>query len=294
MEYAVFKQRVMEEAKRILPKEEGDTITVVDQTEYGFGEMLIIAKIDQEIVSGISMEEMYQDFSQNKKSMEDVIERIQNTVKASSIMIPELDGTHGRNYGDYESIKDLLVVALTRSEYNGEFLSHGIFEKQPIGALVPYLRSEQKNQIVMARLGQDILEVCGVSQNTLMKQAMENTIKLNPPALLPVDTNGMFPYFILSNQEGRNGATAITYPGMLEQLREMAGMDYYVIPANIHEVLIVGKTANAPIKFLKGALKQRNREESADLMLSNHVYEYSGKDKKLKRCINDKKREQER
>lgn len=67
MEYAVFKQQIMEQAKRILPQEEGYVITIVDQTEYGLGKMLIINKSDKEVVPGISMEEMYQDFSQNKK-----------------------------------------------------------------------------------------------------------------------------------------------------------------------------------------------------------------------------------
>ena len=282
MEYAVFKQQIMEQAKRILPQEEGYVITIVDQTEYGLGEMLIINKSDKEVVPGISMEEMYQDFSQNKKSIEEVI------------MIPEIDGTQGIDFRDYDCIKDLLVVELERSEFNGEHLSHGIFEKQPIGALVLYLRLEQKNQLVMARLGRDVLEVCGVSQSTMMKQAMENTIKINPPVVMPVDTNGRFPYFILSNREGRNGATAITYPGMLEQLRKMAGMDFYVIPANIHEVLIVGKTENAPIKYLREALKQRNREMGIQQMLSDHVYEYSGRDKKLKRCLDEKKKNRER
>lgn len=290
MEYAVFKQQIMEQAKRILPQEEGYVITIVDQTEYGLGEMLIINKSDKEVVPGISMEEMYQDFSQNKKSIEEVIETIQDTVNTAFTMIPEIDGTHGIDFRDYDYIKDLLVVELERSEFNGEHLSHGIFEKQPIGALVLYLRLEQKNQLVMARLGRDVLEVCGVSQSTMMKQAMENTIKINPPVVMPVDTNGRFPYFILSNREGRNGATAITYPGMLEQLRKMAGMDFYVIPANIHEVLIVGKTENAPIKYLREALKQRNREMGIQQMLSDHVYEYSGRDKKLKRCLDEKKK----
>ena len=50
--------------------------------------------------------------------------------------------------------------------------------------------------------GENVLEVCGVSQSTMMKQAMENTIKINPPVVMPVDTNGRFPYFILSNREG--------------------------------------------------------------------------------------------
>ena len=288
MEYAVFKQQIMEQAKRILPQEEGYVITIVDQTEYGLGEMLIINKSDKEVVPGISMEEMYQDFSQNKKSIEEVIETIQDTVNTAFMMIPEIDGTQGIDFRDYDCIKDLLVVELERSEFNGEHLSHGIFEKQPIGAL------EQKNQLVMARLGRDVLEVCGVSQSTMMKQAMENTIKINPPVVMPVDTNGRFPYFILSNREGRNGATAITYPGMLEQLRKMAGMDFYVIPANIHEVLIVGKTENAPIKYLREALKQRNREMGIQQMLSDHVYEYSGRDKKLKRCLDEKKKNRER
>ena len=294
MEYAVFKQQIMEQAKRILPQEEGYVITIVDQTEYGLGEMLIINKSDKEVVPGISMEEMYQDFSQNKKSIEEVIETIQDTVNTAFMMIPEIDGTQGIDFRDYDCIKDLLVVELERSEFNGEHLSHGIFEKQPMGALVLYLRLEQKNQLVMVRLGRDVLEVCGVSQSTMMKQAMENTIKINPPVVMPVDTNGRFPYFILSNREGRNGATTITYPGMLEQLRKMAGMDFYVIPANIHEVLIVGKTENAPIRYLREALKQRNREMGIQQMLSDHVYEYSGRDKKLKRCLDEKKKNRER
>ena len=287
MEYAVFKQQIMEQAKRILPQEEGYVITIVDQTEYGLGEMLIINKSDKEVVPGISMEEI-------KKSIEEVIETIQDTVNTAFMMIPEIDGTQGIDFRDYDCIKDLLVVELERSEFNGEHLSHGIFEKQPMGALVLYLRLEQKNQLVMVRLGRDVLEVCGVSQSTMMKQAMENTIKINPPVVMPVDTNGRFPYFILSNREGRNGATTITYPGMLEQLRKMAGMDFYVIPANIHEVLIVGKTENAPIRYLREALKQRNREMGIQQMLSDHVYEYSGRDKKLKRCLDEKKKNRER
>jgi len=62
----------------------------------------------------------------------------------------------------------------------------------------------------------------------------------------------------------------------------MAGMDYYVIPANIHEVLIVGKSPNAPIKYLREALKQRNSEMSIQETLSSHVYEYRQKDRSLK------------
>ena len=41
-----------------------------------------------------------------------------------------------------------------------EFLKSSLW-----GTLVLYLRLEQKNQLVMVRLGRDVLEVCGVSQS---------------------------------------------------------------------------------------------------------------------------------
>ena len=114
--------------KRILPQEEGYVITIVDQTEYGAWRDVDHHKSDKEVVPGISMEEMYQDFSQNKKSIEEVIETIQDTVNTAFMMIPEIDGTQGIDFRDYDCIKDLLVVELERSEFNGEHLSHGIFE----------------------------------------------------------------------------------------------------------------------------------------------------------------------
>lgn len=49
-----------------------------------------------------------------------------------------------------------------------------------------------------------------------------------------------------------------------------------------------------PIRYLREALKQRNREMGIQQMLSDHVYEYSGRDKKLKRCLDEKKKNRER
>lgn len=48
-------------------------------------------------------------------------------------MIPEIDGTHGIDFRDYDYIKDLLVVELERSEFNGEHLSHGILKSSLLG-----------------------------------------------------------------------------------------------------------------------------------------------------------------
>lgn len=83
---------------------------------------------------------------------------------------------------------------MERSEFNGEHLSHGIFEKQPIGALVLYLRLEQKNQLVIARL-----EGCIGSLWRESKYHDEaghgKYYKINPPVVMPVDTNDRFPYY---------------------------------------------------------------------------------------------------
>ena len=95
MEYAVFKQQIMEQAKRILPQEEGYVITIVDQTEYGLGEMLIINKSDKGSCTRYLYGGDVSGFFTEQKSIEEVIETIQDTVNTAFMMIPEIDGTQG-------------------------------------------------------------------------------------------------------------------------------------------------------------------------------------------------------
>lgn len=96
MEYAVFKQQIMEQAKRILPQEEGYVITIVDQTEYGLGEMLIINKSDKEVVPGMEGERNMPSGLKGKVCYVDDAGQIHvNWENGSSLaVLPEVDSFH--------------------------------------------------------------------------------------------------------------------------------------------------------------------------------------------------------
>lgn len=82
-----------------------------------------------------------------------------------------------------------------------------------------------------------------------------------------------------------NGAALILLPDILEQVGEKAGMDYFVIPSNIHELLVARDDGLVSAKMLKELVYEGNRTDRIIKMedvLSDNVYFYSRKDKALK------------
>ena len=82
-----------------------------------------------------------------------------------------------------------------------------------------------------------------------------------------------------------NGAALILLPDVLEQIREKAKMDYFVIPSSIHELLVARDDGLVNAKMLKELVYEGNRTDGIikpEDVLSDNVYFYSRKDKSLK------------
>lgn len=82
-----------------------------------------------------------------------------------------------------------------------------------------------------------------------------------------------------------NGAALILLPDILEQIGEKAGMDYFVLPSSIHELLIAKDDGLVTAKTLKELVHEGNRTDSVikpEDVLSDNVYFYSRKNKALK------------
>ena len=95
-----------------------------------------------------------------------------------------------------------------------------------------------------------------VTDRDLLEIAVKNTPRLFPGETIPMedvlgDTLQELPeevrreflrkvsMMILTNSRKTYGACSILYPGMLEQLAERNGGDYYMIPSSVHEFLLV-------------------------------------------------------
>lgn len=91
--------------------------------------------------------------------------------------------------------------------------------------------------------------------------------------------------YTLTNGIEVNGAALILIPEILEAIGEKAGMDYYILPASIHELLIARDDGLVTGGMLKRSVFEGNRTPEIvkpEHVLSDNVYHYSRKTKLLK------------
>ena len=91
--------------------------------------------------------------------------------------------------------------------------------------------------------------------------------------------------YTLTNDIEINGASLMLIPGVLEDIGEKSGMDYYILPSSIHELLIARDDGLVSAKILKEIGHEGNRTESVikpEDVLSDNVYFYSRTEKSLK------------
>lgn len=163
--------------------------------------------------------------------------------------------------------------------------------------------SEDRGGDWRVAINHGVMEALGVDKETLFITAMDDSM-VNAPAVLtdmsmalfspekenlldrkeplePGDVSGMY---VLTNEAGTLGASALYYPDVKEKAAELMGAGYYVLPSSIHEVILVPDTMDHDVKDLCDMVKQANRTvvEPKDV-LSDNVYHYDKDSRDLSR-----------
>ena len=87
--------------------------------------------------------------------------------------------------------------------------------------------------------------------------------------------------YILSNQSGVLGASALFYPGIQESIAEKLGESYYALPSSL-EIIIVPESAGIDKMRLGEMVKTANQNvvDEKDV-LSDNVFRYDKDEKQL-------------
>ena len=81
--------------------------------------------------------------------------------------------------------------------------------------------------------------------------------------------------YVLSNEQKVNGAAALLDEKMMDQVAEKVGVDFYILPSSVHEVLIVPAEVGMDLKDLENMVQEVNATQVAPQdRLSDHVYQY--------------------
>lgn len=94
---------------------------------------------------------------------------------------------------------------------------------------------------------------------------------------------------VVSNKDKSYGASVIMLPSVIEQLKEIFGDTFVVIPSSIHECIIIGfdESENFQLEGLTEIVREVNRTqiEEADFLSDNVYYYYDGKMNSYERCV---------
>ncbi len=128
------------------------------------------------------------------------------------------------------------------------------------------------------------------------EQALRNTERLLPPKIqkfedvwLLGEDEGMKSkklepntMYILSNEVSLHGATAMLYPGLLQDIGKATRGSFFILPSSVHETILIRDNGEISAEEFQRMVMEVNRTKvSPDEVLSDEVYRYDYRERKL-------------
>ncbi len=313
MNYEEFKEYVVEHVSYYLPKRYENAHISIEQTIKNNGVVLDGLHIKEAgaIISPVvyinAAYESYQDGKGIEKIVADLADHYIEHISPT-----ELYGEDFRleDLLDYEQIKDKIGCRLINRDNNQETLSQMPYTLMEDLAVTYYVQmSLFGGGLGSVPINQNLMANYGVDVQTLHEQAMSNMETLSPTVIKPlaeiahemllsnfmsennvgekeaekmlVDINppGRMQILCVTNKSGINGAACMANPEVQQQVGEIIGEDYYILPSSIHETLVVAKSESEDYLELQEMVQEINQREVApEERLSDYVYEYDAKE----------------
>lgn len=243
---------------------------------------LAIRKTDENVAPIIYLEEFYKKYLLGK-----TVEALSDLLIEKSRSAPSAPIWNYEAIMDFRAIRSRIVYKLINAKKNEKMLQEVPNLPMLDFAIVFYLMipaGESENCSVLIRNAHMNLWKLPIS--VLYQCAKENTQRLCPAIFLPLaefiedlagETVEKSPVFVLSNEMGMNGAAAILYPGMPGRIYDILKRNYYLLPASIHEFLVVPEDDAVRPEDLMSMVKEVNETQiRKEELLSNHIYYFDG------------------
>lgn len=210
-----------------------------------------------------------------------------------------LEKTMGKNPEfDINGMKDNVIFVLVNSEQNKGLLAN-IPNKsfQDLSVIFRWVVSQDERGMASAIVTTDMMEQAGLTVESLLEHAIENTKRICPPKvssmqeimlesmpgcfdpglaamLEETEKNPQETMWIITNESGINGASAMLYEENLHKLAEKVGTDIYLLPSSIHEWIAVSVNMKEPSQLAEMVQEINMGAVALEERLSNNVYHY--------------------
>lgn len=316
LNYQEFKDYMKENIKAELPNEYEAARVEINQITKNNGivlDGLTIRQEGQSITPTIYLNDLYAEY-RDHGDINGIISNVADIYVNSLDDVPEIKSFDLERELFSEKVKGLITFRVCGYEANKEMLDTMPHERVGDMALTYHVIATQtKDGLGSIRVTDSLMDRMKIDETELKVLAIENTMRMYPPTLRSMtevidemvkggprgsgSLNRELPediMYVLSNTSGINGATSLFYPDLQQQIADLLGSNYYVLPSSIHETLIVPDAGKMSQQELAAMVKEVNETQVApNEVLTNNVYHYDKDDKELTPFLKPKEKQKE-
>lgn len=215
----------------------------------------------------------------------------------------------------FKQVKEHVVFQLINTEQNKELLQK-IPHREFMDMSIVYRwlldshnpGNDDGNNRYSSLVTCEIANYIGMTEDQLFVYAAFNTRRIFPPIILPLNDlmpsllleqtfpedvadeimgTQIVPMIILSNRESYYGATTLLYDEELQEIAQIFGENFYILPSSIHECIAVPAFAvTDPLECAKMVHSINMEELKITERLSNQVYYYDRAKRQLSMATN--------
>ncbi len=296
MEISTFKVKVQKAVRDILGQEYTVELREVQKNNGVVLQGLMIRREEDNVTPTIYLNSFWEAY-EGGVTFADIIRKIVSIYREDGID-RKIDVSF---FSDFEKVKERLCFRLVNREKNRELL-----EKVPyipvldLAVCFYYAYVGAGVESGMIPIYHSHMEAWKVTDRDLLESAMKNTPRLFPCETIPMEkvmenmirelseemreeVLQKMSMVILTNSAKTYGACSVLYPGVLEQMAERIGGDFYLIPSSVHEFLLLPREQERGEEELKKTIAEVNRTEiSPEEVLSDHLYLYCCREKQVR------------
>lgn len=297
MNYEEFKQRIENDLKDALEaKGYGKVEVAFEQTNKvnQSYEAIVVKPEGGTIGASLKVESIFEHYNITG-DYDAALSKAANTFAEAIDNMPKY-GT--QELSSYEKMKDKLAIEVIPADRNENLLQripHKLMEDMAIVYRIILDRTEDGTNTILVT--NNLINQMGVTPEQLHQDALENAQKIRPAELNTLrdtlvelvgpemvsfmDEDGPeSKIFVATVDDKMHGAGVIAYQEFMNEVSEKVGGDFYIIPASVHEVLIVPDLPNMDIKSMEDMIHTVNATElRPEDILSEKLYHYDSKEK---------------
>ena len=254
---------------------------------YRYGLSVLSKENTKKISRIVYLEDFYREYEDN------VEYNFENVVTELYYILKDLDYPHFNqvDYTDIDRIKAKIIFELVNYDMNKLRLSERPFIKiMDLAVIFAYIATDVGKDFGVVHITNEMAEQFGLTCEEIWNIAKENTPKLLKAEIIPmssfIPSNERYDeeeeMYIICNDKKSSGAGVILYDKILEELSSKLKSDLYILPSSIHETIVISNKGDKDISALRDMVKNiNNTVVSAEDILSDNIYHYSMRDKKI-------------